>query len=91
MRGSCDPFSNLFPFASSFFSSAGRLIPSRKNDESEKGKEKREREGEGNKREKGLARAEAEETRTTREKRTTPRCLPFIKLLLNAAFLRTHN
>lgn len=30
------------------------------------------------------------EGRTTKEKQR-PRCLPFIKLLLNAAFLRTHN
>lgn len=49
----------------------------------------RERQGEQS----DFARAGAEETRMARERGrpTIPRCLPFIKLLLNAAFHRTHN
>lgn len=54
-------------------------------------KQRRERERE--REQSDFARAGAEETRMARERGrpTIPRCLPFIKLLLNAAFHRTHN
>lgn len=86
VRGSCDPFSNLFPFACSLFSSADRQagFPGNPFEEERRGERERRR---------TVSRAQERKIRGQRERTTdeTPRCLPFIKLLLNAAFLRTHN
>jgi len=75
-----------------------RVIPSRKNVRVERrrgNRQRRERErekGEKEREQSDFARAGAEETRMVHERGPTiPRCLPFIKLLLNAAFHRTHN
>lgn len=56
------------------------IIPSKKN-------------GGGEREEGAVSRAQERKKRGRHERTTdeTPRCLPFIKLLLNAAFLRTHN
>lgn len=83
--------SRVFPL---FFKPTGpgfpRVIPSRKERMARGGREDRKKERE---RRAVFARAGAEETRMARERGrpTIPRCLPFIKLLLNAAFHRTHN